>query len=361
MEPRERVEAALLGRSHDFVPFALSADVTPRSDWERALRNDGLCLVDGTRVHEVVYREVTIERTHFTGADGCGRIRTTVHTPAGILTALDQPGGFTAWQPGGFTTWHEERLFKSAADYEPLEAFIQDRQYLPTYEAFEARQRMLGGDSFPWVSMHYSPLMEILYDLMGLEQFSLQWAENRDRLMHLYNVLLEDKRKLYPLAAASPAPLVQYCGNVAAEVVGRERFERYVLPAYEEAAEVLHAHGKLLAVHLDANTKLLADAVARSSIDVICAFTPAPSCDMTVAEARAAWPDKALWINYPSSVHLASVETVEAVARQILREAAPGERVVMGITETVPEERWAQNYAAILRACREAGRLPIRA
>ena len=24
---------------------------------------------------------------------------------------------------------------------------------------------MLGGDSFPWVSMHYSPLLEILYDL----------------------------------------------------------------------------------------------------------------------------------------------------------------------------------------------------
>jgi hypothetical protein len=325
------------------------------------MRNDGLCLVDGAKIHEVVYREVTIERTHFTGPDGCGRIRTTVNTPAGVLTALDRPGGFTTWQPEGFTTWHEERLFKSQADYDPLEAFVQDRRYVPTYQAFEARQRMLGGDSFPWVSMHYSPLLEILYDLMGIEQFSLQWAENRDRLIHLYDVLLEDKRKLYPLAAESPALLVQYCGNVTPEVVGLERFERYVLPAYNEAAEALHAHGKLLAVHLDANTSLLADAVARSSIDVIAAFTPAPTCDMTVAEARAAWPDKALWINFPSSVHLEDVETVEAVARQILREAAPGERFIMGITETVPEDRCEQNYAAILRACREVGRLPIRA
>ena len=325
------------------------------------MRNDGLCLVDGAKIHEVVYREVTIERTHFTGPDGCGRIRTTVNTPAGVLTALDRPGGFTAWQPGGFTTWREERLWKSEADYEPLEALVQDRRYLPTYETFEARQRMLGGDSFPWVSMHYSPLLEILYDLMGIEQFSLQWAENRGRLLHLYDVLLEDKRKLYPLAAESPALLVQYCGNVMPEVVGLERFERYVLPAYNEAAEALHAHGKLLAVHLDANTGLLADAVARSSIDVIAAFTPAPTCDMTVAEARAAWPDKALWINFPSSVHLEDVETVEAVARQILRESAPGERFIISITETVPEDRWAQNYAAILRACREAGRLPIRA
>jgi len=114
-------------------------------------------------------------------------------------------------------------------------------------------------------------------------------------------------------------------------------------------------------VHFDANTRLLAPGIARSRMDYIEAFTPAPTCDMTVAEARLAWPDKVLWINFPSSVHLESIEAIEATTRQILREAAPGDRFLIGITEDVPEDRWQANLAAILRVIRERGRLPVQA
>ena len=159
--------------------------------------------------------------------------------------------------------------------------------------------------------------------------------------------------------AKSPALAVNYGGNVSGEVVGLERFCEYYVPDYIECADILHANGKLLSVHLDANNRLLAEAIGRSEIDYIKAFTPDLDCDMTVAEVRTAWPDKILWINFPSSLHLFEPHVVEEVTRQILRDAAPGDRFLIGITENVPPDRCRQTYTAISRVVNSDGRLPI--
>jgi len=352
MTPRERVDAALCGEMPDAVPFTVYECMLPKSEAERQLRNEGLCIVERSSVFKTVYSEVSVERTLFTADDGDERIRTVVKTPEGTLTAIDKPAGFTSW--------HEKRLFSSPNDYEPLECMIRDRTYVPDYERFAELQELMGDDASVRGQIGYSPLQEIIYGLMGVMEFAVQWGENRDRVMRLYDALVEDRRKIYEVVAHSPAHTVNYGGNVSPEVVGLDRFERMIMPHYEEAAEVLHQHGKLMGVHFDANTKLLAPAIARSKMDYVEAFTPYPDCDMTVAEAREAWPDKTLWINFPSSVHLQSIQNIEDMTRHLLREAAPGNRFIIGITEDLPPGRWRENYAAILRVCNSEGRTPIR-
>ena len=121
----------------------------------------------------------------------------------------------------------------------------------------------------------------------------------------------------------------------------------------------MHVEGKLLGSHLDANNALWADEVAASPLDWIEAFTPDPDSDMTLAEAREKWPGKTLFINFPSSVHLQEAEAIEAETRRLLRESAPGDHFIIGITENVPENRWRESFAAILRTANEFGRLPI--
>ncbi|MGI6207669.1 MAG: hypothetical protein ACOYEW_05575 [Anaerolineae bacterium] len=351
MTPRERVEAALLGEMPDAIPFTVYECMLPKSAGERRLRNEGLCIVERSSVFRTVYHEVKVERVHFVGEDGLERVRTEVTTPQGRLTAVDRPAGFTSW--------HEKRLFSGPEDYDALECMIADRTYEPRYEEFAELQALMGDDATVRAGIGYSPLQEIIYTLMGVTEFSIQWGENRDRLMRLYHLLVEDRRKIYEVVAHSPAYTVNYGGNVSPEVVGRERFETMILPHYEEAAEVLQAHGKLMGVHFDANTKLLAPGIARSRMDYVEAFTPYPDTDMTVREAREAWPDKTLWINFPSSVHLQSQEDIADMTRQLLREAAPGNRFIIGITEDLPPGRWQANYETILRVCNTEGRTPI--
>lgn len=351
MTPRERVDAALHGEMPDAVPFTVYECMLPKSAAERRLRNEGLCIVERSSVFKTVYHEVKIERTSFLGEDGLERTRTEVTTPAGKMTAIDRPAGFTSW--------HDERLFHGPEDYDALEWMIADRTYEPRYEEFAELQALMGDDASVRAGIGYSPLQEIIYTLMGVTEFSIQWAENRDRLLRLYNALVEDRRRIYEVVAHSPAQTVNYGGNVSPEVVGKERFETMILPHYEEAAEVLQAQGIMMGVHFDANTRLLAPGIARSRMDYVEAFTPSPDTDMTVREAREAWPHKTLWINFPSSIHLDSTEAIADMTRSLLREAAPGNRFIIGITEDLPPGRWQGNFEAILEVCNTFGRTPI--
>jgi hypothetical protein len=101
-------------------------------------------------------------------------------------------------------------------------------------------------------------------------------------------------------------------------------------------------------VHLDGLTKPYAADLRDSPLDYIEALTPPPDCDVSVAEAHQFWPDKALWVNFPSSVHLESLDRIRQVTRELLSEARPHRRFLLGITEDVPPDRWADNFRAIL-------------
>jgi hypothetical protein len=81
--------------------------------------------------------------------------------------------------------------------------------------------------------------------------------------------------------------------------------------------------------------------------------TPAPDTDLTLSEALAAWPDKVLWVNFPSSLHLASPEVIEQTTRELIETAAPGNRFILGITEDVPEDRWQESLLLMARVIHE--------
>ena len=161
--------------------------------------------------------------------------------------------------------------------------------------------------------------------------------------------------------AQSPAGHANYGGNVTPEIIGLENFETYFVPHYQEAAEVMHRQGKLIGCHFDANTRLLAKAIGGTALDYLEAFTPAPDTDMTLAEARAAWPDKVLWINFPSSVHLQPDATVEAVTVDLLEQAGGLDGLLVGITEDMPPERWQDSCRAIMNGPRPRTTGEIRA
>jgi hypothetical protein len=182
---------------------------------------------------------------------------------------------------------------------------------------------------------------------MSSETFCIQWYDNRDEILKVYQAIVEKRRQVYELCANSPAMAFNYGGNVTPEILGLDRFEEYYVPHYNEAAEILHAKGKLIGVHFDANCRAISEAISQTKLDYIEAFTPSPDTDMTLSEARQAWPDKILWINFPSSVHLESIETIRQTTRNLLNQIGSPTNFIMGITEDIPENRWRQNLLTI--------------
>ena len=338
MTPRETIEAILTGRKIDRIPFSIYESKLPRCAVERELRNQGLCVIRrDVPIHVVHTPNVAVSR-HTYQENGRQLTRVELETPVGTLHTITEPAGFTSWT--------HKRMFTKPEDYRPLLYYINDMQFEPCYEGFIAAQDADGGDCFFRGGMASEPMQSLISTYMGTEAFCMEWFDRRDEVLKLYEASVAKRRELYPICADSPAMAFNYGGNVTPEILGLDRFEEYYVPHYNEAADVLHAKGKLIGVHFDANCGVLAKAIADTRLDYIEAFTPAPDTDMTLAQAAEAWPDKVIWINYPSSVHLSDHETIAQTTRDLI-EQAPKDRFIMGVTEDVPENRWQENMLTI--------------
>ncbi len=350
MTPRQRVATALRGGRGDRVPFTMYSGHCPRCAVERALRNRGLCLVERKSV--VACRRPNVKEWSRTYTEqGVTYTRTVYETPAGTVSQVTRPGPDTSWRT--------EHLYKTPGDFKPLRFLIEDERYAPAYEAFAEAERQFGEDAIFRGRLPAEPMQALISGMyFSTEQFCLAWMDHRDEILKLYEARVRKNREQYELVARSPAGHCNMGGNVAPEIVGLEMFERYYVPHYNEAASVMHAHGKRIGSHFDAKCRLFASAIAGTALDYIEAFTPAPDTDLTLAEARRAWPGKVLWLNFPSSVHLRPPADVEQFTVDLLDQAGAPDGLIMGITENIPPERWQASCTAIMdgldRHAREA-------
>ena len=62
------------------------------------------------------------------------------------------------------------------------------------------------------------------------------------------------------------------------------------------------------------------------------------------------WPDKRLWVNFPSSIHIASPEQIRATAEEILVAAGHTGRLQIQISENMPPEAWRTSFPIIVDA-----------
>ena len=329
MTLKDRIWGAFWGKPIDRVPFTTYPGLFP----ERAeLVKAGLV---GTMNRCSVYRESSsgeIEVRDEEYQEGNEkRVRRTLKTPVGEVWETLRTGG------GYGSSLRCEFLIKGEEDYEVVKNMVRNRQYSPNYDGIVATEKAVGDEGVVFGNIKYDPIQEMLVLLMGTEGFSIEYHERRELFDSLYETIAAKDREIYKIAADAPTDAVIYGGNVTSEIMGLERFDKYCIPCYNELGEMLHKNGKLLGVHLDGNLKVLLKSVADSELDFIEAFNPAPDGDTSVREVKELMPEKTLSINFTSSIHLEKPEVVKEHTIELLRQAHPGERFVIGITENVPD------------------------
>ena len=113
--------------------------------------------------------------------------------------------------------------------------------------------------------------------------------------------------------------------------------------------------GKLLASHMDGTLAGLKNAIADTELDIIEAITPPPMGDLSIREAREAWPGKALWINFTSSMHIESPEVIEAHTKELLEQAGSKKGFAISVTEDAPVRALEQSLGVIAAVLRDHG------
>jgi hypothetical protein len=295
---------------------------------------------------EIITREIV--------QDGELYQRRELRTPIGTVYAT-----FKLEKTFGTSWWRTDHYIKSEEDFEVLEFLLEDRSYVPEFEGFLQQVKRYGRDGYVLGNTEYSPMNLLIYEFLGLERFGFELLDHPERILHFYEIIREKQKQMFAICADSPAEFILYGGNISQEAFGVERFRRYFLPSINEFCDTVHSSGKLAGCHLDAPMATLVGAVTESHLDVIEAFTPTPTCDVSVAEAREAWKDKILWINFPSSVHIEPPGRIREETCEILRQAIPGDRFLIGITEDIPEEHLSSSLKTINDTLNTHGRLPL--
>jgi hypothetical protein len=361
MSTRKDILAAVRGQMPERVPWTVYSFELPRGEAERGLRAQGLGLVHPVPIlsaQNFEYPNVEVcQRTTISGGETLRHVR--YRTPIGEVTELRR-SALSSGIAGFVADWRLEHMVKQPCDYDILEFMVRDQVCRPDYAAIVQAQEEIGEDGVVIGRVGKVPFQRLWTEYTGLERLCVDLHDDPRLVERVMEAMVEKDHDLWHLMAESPAELIQCADSITADVVGPRLFERYFLPYYQALAEVMGKADKPILLHVDGRVRNLSDSIKRLPQGIIVeALTPAPTGDYSIAEARANWKDRPIWINFPSSVHLWPVEEVEAVALEILRQAAPGNGFLFGITENMPANRWQKSMAAIGRVISQHGACPI--
>jgi hypothetical protein len=347
MNIRERILSALNWEEPDRIPLTIYDWMIPRGETERMLRKAGVGLILRLPAHQVEHREVDFISKEY-WENGKKYVRKTIRTPVGEIHQTLEPE--VAYDT---SLWIKEHFIKEPDDYKVMEFVWKDMIIQDNFDVIKEAVRRIGGDGLVYVRLAKVPVQEMLYQMLGLEQFSLDYYDRRDLFDSLHNSMLKRYEELFDLAADAPIEIILYGDNITSDVVGEERFRNYCMPVYKRTTEKLAGTGKKLAVHLDGRLASLKHTIGEADMDIVEALTPPPMGDVSVKEARELWPDKALWINFTSSMHIEPPDAIEAHTRHLIEEAGTRKGFAIGITEDAPVKALEKSLDVISRVLNE--------
>jgi hypothetical protein len=343
------------------VPWTIYSNLLPQGEAERKFRSQGLALIYPFQTHSVQSFETPdVEVAQKTVLhEGRSALRIHYRTPVGELTEVRR-SDYASGMAGYVADWRLEFMIKKPGDYEVLEFIIRNQVFRLGDEAVLQAQEEIGDDGVVIFRVNRVPFQRLWIEYTGLERLCLDLNDYPELVERVMEAMIEKDVEMWQRVAASPFELVQCPDNITADITGPALFERFFIPFYEELYQVMHAADKPLFVHIDGSAANLADAVGKLPEDMIVeALTPPPTGDLSMAQARAAWKDRPIWINFPSSVFLSSATEIEAAMEEILRQAAPGDGFLLGITENMPGTRWREGLSIIGQVLDRHGKCPI--
>ncbi len=347
MDLREHILRTLRGEDTGRVPWNVYGWLLPDTPAARRMCSLGLSRMETRAIFRPVYDpSLTLREERFT-RDGRPWFRVEVETPLGRLweeATLDPSYG---------SRWITKFLIGGPQDYPAAEYFFRHTRFEPEYEPWLQADRALGPAGFVIGEIMPIPVMRLIVSYLGVDGFLAMLVDTPAWLDALLDALDAHYDRHIELAAASPAEVIWFGDNVTATIISPRLFERFCAPVYARVMPVMRAAGKIPIAHYDGSNRPLVKALARTDLPVIEAFTPPPMGDLTVREARAAWPDKVVWVNFPGCLFVEPYEAIKAYALALLQEGAPGGRFVLGCTEDFPMSEFEKTFGAMHAALLE--------
>ncbi len=350
MTPSERVRAVYHHKTPDYVPFTIYETKVKGRPYERELMDLDICCIRRVSSYVIKQRgDVTNEAHRTELPNGRYALRSVRHTPFGSLSKTEEYDDITVWT--------REYPFKDESDYEKLYYLFDNQEAVPAYDALrpDSTEDAKNGAVFVRTHLPHEPVSDLLGYIMGPEAYCYEWMDNRNRLLTLIDKMRRVYSQTYPITAGDPFEIVNQGGNPTPEIIGREGYREFYMREYADAYRVIHPAGKLLGTHLDACNGPIMDLIAEAQLDYIEAYDPVMSPG--VYEATRVFGDKLLSLHFPSAWQTHDEKQIARDTIGLIEAAKDPRRLIIGITEDAPMERYVPIVRGIMAGIREFGPL----
>ena len=226
------------------------------------------------------------------------RIEKVFNTPVGTVSET-----FCRISGSQYGWVHLTHMIKGEEDYKVVEYIVEHTVYIPQYEDYIRYEKEIGEDGVPIVDTGYDPMFSILKDYIGYNNAYYEFADNKDRVEHLYEVLKNKLHQLQNILLESPARVILHGCHYDSMMTPPPIFNKYMKPYLQDFSHKLHDRGKILTVHADGDSKLLLTSFIESGIDMVECFCTYPMVSVTLREAFDVWGDKMIiWGGVPSTI-----------------------------------------------------------
>jgi hypothetical protein len=255
--------------------------------------------------------------------------------------------------------WVTERLIKTPDDYGVVKYIVEHTEYVADYFPIEQAMDWLGEEGVVLDGLPHSPMQMLMIHWVGSEggRIFYHLADYPELVVDLARAISKSREPLYEIAAKSPAPIALCGDNIDGVLVNPKLFREYFMPEYEKQAKILHAHNKLMAVHMDGRLDVLKELIPQTPIDIVEAVHPPPMGDLPIGEALSRWKEKVIWLGFPGAIYTSGPEATREFALELLKEVAPGDRLVLTMSTENPVSN--ENLCALTAVLENAG-LPLR-
>jgi len=352
MTNRERILAVIEGTDLDRVPFVQYSGIAAPNDevWAH-LDRDSMGVLQWSSLHALHSPNCRTESEQIE-IGGRRGLRNTLVTPAGTLTEE------RLYEPTFNTTAALKHYVTDVADYHVLLSYLRDLAVTMNVDGYLAAEKALGDDGLPMAAVMRTPYQQLWIQWVSLQDLALHLVDEPELMADVTGELtrleLDIFEAVYEAAATVPFRFVDIPDNITAPTIGERYFRQYCLPLYQRFAEMLAERDIKMFCHMDGDLKPLWAAIGESGLRGIDSFSPPPDNDTSAAQALAMWPEMRLFMNFPSSIHLAAPERIYEVATDILQQAGASGRLQIQISENVPPGVWRTSYPQIARAIRDS-------
>ncbi len=399
MTHRERMLRAARGQRADFLPWAPRIDLWYNSNSRRGtlpsryppgVTLDGIADDIGGGYHKIVPDFLSARSSEDTIDRGLGifrlwgmpyraelrgverevkkegeATRITYHTPLGPVSCKIL---FTEEmrQAGVSISWISEHLIKEPRDYKIVGYIFKNMQVRPDHESFLGFQNQVGDKGFVAARglAAASPRHQIMRDFFDATQFYLEMYDHPQEMAQLCEDMEPYYDQLFRVLADCPAEIIFHGSNFDEMITYPPFFREHIMPYLQKLADMLHSRGKLLLCHCDGENKGLLDLIPESGIDIAEAICPRPMTKVTIREVKEAFKGKVTIFGGVPSVALLEEsmpdEEFEAFMQNLFAEITPGDRFILGVSDTTPPQAKFERLFRITEMVQEKGKLPMK-